>query len=127
MKKKLALDTRYGNESYTAIVKVIQLRKSMRDYVLAAMKNAADSGMPVNRPLWWDFPADKETWGIMQAYMFGPDYLVSPVTEMGARSWSVYLPAGVSWAYHFNGTVYVGGQTISVSTPLDEFPLFKRQ
>ena len=31
------------------------------------------------RPVFWDFEADENTWGIDDSYMFGPDYLVAPV------------------------------------------------
>ena len=42
----------YGNESYAAIVKVINWRKSMEPYVLQQMATVNATGMPINRPLW---------------------------------------------------------------------------
>merc|ERR1712039_820976 len=99
----------------------------MGDYIMAQMKAAATTGLPVNRPLWFDFPHDQKTWAIKDSYMFGPDYLVAPVTDMGARNWTLYLPdADTSmWVHVFSQKQNAGGQKITVSTPLDEFPLFR--
>eukprot|EP00947_MAST-08B_sp_MAST-8B-sp1_P006571 g6571.t1 len=98
-----------GNASYAAIVKVIQWRASKAAYVLAAMRAVADTGLPVNRPLFWDFPADPNAWQQTQSFMFGPDYLVAPVTEMGARSWAVYLPTGTAGGGGGGGGAAAGG------------------
>jgi alpha-D-xyloside xylohydrolase len=106
---------------------MIDWRKGKKDYIMAAMKAAADTGMPVNRPLFFDFPSDQKAWGIEDEYMFGPDYLVAPVTDMGARNWTLYLPgtATTKWTHEFSSKSYDGGQTVTIDTPLDEFPLFK--
>jgi alpha-D-xyloside xylohydrolase len=62
--------------------------------------------------------------------MFGPKYLVAPVTVYGAKNRSVYLPQlprGEAWAYSFNRSItHAGGRRIVVDTPLEEFPLFLR-
>ena len=62
--------------------------------------------------------------------MFGPDWLVTPITDFGASSWTVYLPrldTDYVWVYYFNGTVMGhGGRSVTVSTPIGEFPLFVR-
>ena len=42
----------YGNESFAAIVKVINWRESIKPYILQQMEVVAKTGMPVNRPLW---------------------------------------------------------------------------
>ena len=56
--------------------------------------------------------------------MFGPDYLVAPVLEAGARSRSVYLPAG-SWTDVDTGITYEGGQRIMVDAPLERIPVIR--
>ncbi|XP_065845172.1 uncharacterized family 31 glucosidase ORF2-like [Oscarella lobularis] len=116
----------YGNESFASIRKTIQLRETFRPYVASLMENVSRSGIPVDRPLWFDFPDDPLTWDVDDVYMFGPDYLVAPVVEYKATSRSLYLPVGSRWMYYFNGTVCEGGKNVTVQTPLDEFPLFKR-
>ncbi len=48
------------------------------------------------RPLVMDFPSDATARELTDEYMFGPAFLVAPVTEYKARSRSVYLPKGAS-------------------------------
>lgn len=53
-------------------------------------------------------------------------YLVAPVMEYGQRAREVYLPAG-TWEFLPDGTVYPGGQTVSVTAPLDRIPVFLKK
>jgi alpha-glucosidase (family GH31 glycosyl hydrolase) len=59
-------------------------------------------------------------------YMFGPAFLVAPVTEQGATSRKVYLPAGTYWYNYWTNERFQGGQTIEVPAPIDTIPLFVR-
>jgi alpha-D-xyloside xylohydrolase len=79
------------------------------------------------RPLFYDFPADKEAWGIDDQYMFGPDMLVALVLYEGARARVVYLPAGTSWKPAAGGKALDGGQWIDCDAPLETIPLFMRE
>ena len=40
------------------------------------MEEAHEKGTPVMRPLFYDFPEDKESWNVETEYMFGPKVLV---------------------------------------------------
>jgi alpha-glucosidase (family GH31 glycosyl hydrolase) len=64
--------------------------------------------------------------GVGDEYMFGPAFLVAPVTEQGATSRSVYLPAGADWYNYWTNQRLRGGQTIKVDAPIDTLPLFVR-
>ena len=86
------------------------------------MKAASETGAPVMRPMFFDFPEDKVCWETEDQ-----DILVAPVMEMGQRERSVYLPAGLKWKDLNNGAVYEGGQTVMAAAPLDEIPLFARE
>ena len=58
--------------------------------------------------------------------MFGPAFLVAPVTEQGATSRLVYLPVGTDWYNYWTNERLQGGQTVRVSAPIDTLPLFVR-
>jgi alpha-glucosidase (family GH31 glycosyl hydrolase) len=58
--------------------------------------------------------------------MFGPALLVAPVTEQGATSRKVYLPAGSDWYNYWTNERIKGGQTITTTAPIDTIPLFVR-
>ena len=112
-----------------AITKVVRLRESMRGYVGGLFANYSQTGEPVMRPMFYDFPTDRAcaTPAAGDQYMFGPLYLVAPILEMGARNRSVYFPDGASWKHLFTEQVYRGGSAQDVAAPLDELPVFTRQ
>ena len=58
--------------------------------------------------------------------MFGPAFLVAPVTEQGVESREVYLPAGSDWYNYWTNEKVAGGKTITVAAPIDVIPLFVR-
>jgi alpha-D-xyloside xylohydrolase len=58
--------------------------------------------------------------------MFGPAFLVAPVTNQGITSRKVYLPAGADWYNYWTNDRIAGGQTITAAAPIDTMPLFVR-
>ena len=81
-------------QHYTAIRQVMELRESLRGYVAAVNRETVETGLPMVRPLFLQFPEDPECQGpaVEGHFLLGPDWLVAPVTRMGARTWQVYLP-----------------------------------
>jgi alpha-D-xyloside xylohydrolase len=78
------------------------------------------------RGLVMDFPADRKSWNVDDEYLFGPAFLVAPVTEFKARTRGVYLPAGSGWYDFASGVFHKGGQTIRAAAPRERMPLFVR-
>lgn len=87
---------------------------------------AHEKGTPVMRPLFYDFPEDKESWNVETEYMFGPKVLVKPITDADARETDVYLPGGASWTNAWTGETFEGGQKVHVAAPIEQIPLFTR-
>ncbi|MCO6003486.1 family 31 glucosidase [Actinoallomurus purpureus] len=116
----------YGASAYEAITSVMRMRERMRPYIHAHLRDGQRTGMPLMRPLFVEFPGDAAAWDVDDAFMFGPDLLVAPVTELGARQRRVHLPAGATWTHVDTGRRYTGGAPITVAAPLDRIPLFTR-
>jgi alpha-D-xyloside xylohydrolase len=116
----------YGEESYEHIKAAILLRERLRPYVMTLMRAAHADGIPPMRPLFVDFPLDAAAWSVPDEYMFGPDLLVAPVADYGARERSVYLPAGATWTNAWTSSVHAGGTMAAVDAPLGQIPLFLR-
>ncbi len=116
----------YGEEAYAIFKKYMFIRERLKPYITELMKAAHEKGTPPMRPLFYDFPDDKESWNIEDEYMFGPDILVAPVFYEGVRDRSVYLPVGAEWEDTITGQICEGGQWIHCSATIDVIPLFLR-
>ncbi len=116
----------YGEANYAIMKSNLELRERLRPYVMRQMKAAHESGAPVMRPLFFDFPDQTESWQIEDQYMFGPDILVAPVLEAGQRSRKVWLPAGCAWIDPATGTRRDGGVWCDCAAPLEAIPVFVR-
>lgn len=117
----------FGEEAYEIIRRYMYVREELKPYIMGQMKLASEDGTPVMRPLFYDFCGDKNVYDIGDEYMFGPDLLVAPVVEPGARKRMVYLPEGCRWKDAGTGMVYDGGTRIEADAPLDTIPLFLKE
>jgi hypothetical protein len=59
-------------------------------------------------------------------YLFGDEILVAPVFQKGAREREIDLPEG-EWVDPETGTVYRGGERITMAAPLTKLPLLYRR
>ena len=117
----------YGEEIYELLKGYLFARERIRPYVSEQMKQAHERGTPVMRPLFYDFPADNESWEVEDQYMFGPSILVAPVLWEGVRKRSVYFPPGRAWKDARTGSVHQGGTRSEVDAPLETIPVFVRE
>ena len=115
----------FGEEAYPILVKYMRRREEMRDYVRSLMKEAHESGTPLLRGMFYEFPGDAECALLQDQYMFGGKYLVAPVMELGARNRKVYLPAG-TWRNVDTGEVLQGGGFVMIPAPLEVIPVLER-
>jgi alpha 1,3-glucosidase len=133
MRAHAHLDTRrrepwlYDADKMAAIRSVVRLRYQLLPYWYSVFHEAHRMGLPVLRPLWVEFPRDKNTWAAEDQFMVGDCLLVHPVTEQGATSVQLYLPGTSTLWYDMDDyTVYTGGSRYSISAPLTKIPVFQR-
>jgi alpha-D-xyloside xylohydrolase len=116
----------YGKAAEPILAKYLKLRYALMPYIYSLGRHTYDTGAPFMRALFMDFPADPAVANIGDEYMFGPAFLVAPVTDQGVTSRKVYLPAGSDWYDYWTNTRYHGGQTVEAAAPIDTLPLFVR-
>jgi alpha-glucosidase/alpha-D-xyloside xylohydrolase len=116
----------YGNQAEAILEKYLRLRYQLIPYIYSQAYRTYQTGAPFMRALFMDYSGDPNVADIRDEYMFGPAFLVAPVTEQGATSRKVYLPAGSDWYNYWTNARIKGGQTITVDAPIDIIPLFVR-
>jgi len=94
------------------------------EYRKQLIEEASRTGLPVVRHPFIQYPGDPGVWGITyQEFMLGPDFLIAPVTEAGAKRVKVYLPCG-EWVHLWSGRTYMGCQQITVDAPIGQPAVF---
>jgi len=116
----------YGEQAEPILAKYLKLRYQLLPYTYSAACQSYKTGAPYMRALFMDFPGDLKAANIPDEYMYGPAFLVAPVTEQGATHREVYLPAGCDWYNYWTNERVHGGQTIVTDAPIDTLPLFVR-
>jgi alpha-D-xyloside xylohydrolase len=109
-----------------ALVAYDQFRYRMLPYNYSvAWKITSERYTPM-RALMMDFPNDANVRAISDEYMFGPAFLVCPVTKPQATGRDVYLPSGANWVDFWTGETLSGGKTLAANAPLNILPLYVR-
>jgi alpha-D-xyloside xylohydrolase len=108
------------------MVEYDRLRYRLLPYIYSLAWRVTNGGYTMMRALPMDFRRDSAVYEISDQYMFGPAFLVNPVTQPNADSRQVYLPASTTWANFWTGEVLTGGQRIDTPAQQRTIPLFMR-
>ena len=99
------------------------LRYRLLPYIYSLAWKVTNEAYTMMRALAFDFRTDAAINDIQDQYMFGPAFLVNPVTAQ-AITRKVYLPSLSTWYNFWTGESIVGGQTINVQAPIETIPLY---
>jgi alpha-D-xyloside xylohydrolase len=114
----------FGPAAQTVLQGVDNLRYRLLPYIYSLSWMVTNQAYTMMRALLFDFASDPMALNIPDQYMFGPAFLVNPVTTQGATSRSVYLPGTGGWVDFWTGSTETGGQTIMAAAPIDHLPLY---
>lgn len=127
-----------GEMFYDTLVKYLHLRYRLIPYIYSLAGMTTIENYTMMRALAFDFRSDPKVLDIKDQYMFGPAFMVCPVTtpmyygpnskklDNTVKTRKVYLPAGTDWYDFRTGTKLAGGQTITANAPLETMPLYIR-
>jgi alpha-D-xyloside xylohydrolase len=87
----------FDEEAVQVLRRFTQLKAQLMPYIYGQAANAAQSGMPVLRPMAAEFPDDPACTYLDRQYMFGDRLLVAPAFTASGET-SYYLPAG-TWTH----------------------------
>jgi alpha-D-xyloside xylohydrolase len=115
----------FGPDAQSILTNVDRLRYRLMPYIYSlAWMTTNDSYTPM-RALAMDFRTDVRAQNIGDEFMYGPAFLVNPVTEPGATSRKLYLPKA-RWYDFWTGHATDGGVTVNATAPLDRIPVYVR-
>jgi alpha-glucosidase len=91
--------------------------------ILELARASARSGEPIVRALDYAWPG-RGYEGVVDQFLLGPDLLVAPVVEKGARKRRLVVPPG-RWRGD-DGSVVAGPAVLEIEAPLERLPWYRR-
>ncbi|WP_199440115.1 TIM-barrel domain-containing protein [Umezawaea beigongshangensis] len=117
----------YPEPARSSAASFLRLREALLPHTYTLGREAHDTGLPMNRGLYLNYPEHPEAHEFDQQYLYGDDVLVAPVTTPGTenvptRTW---IPPG-EWTNWFTGETLTGPAVTTVTTDLSTMPVFLR-
>jgi alpha-D-xyloside xylohydrolase len=108
------------------------LRYRLMPYIYSLSWKVTNEGYTIMRALAFDFRTDSAINDIQDEYMFGPSFLVNPVTQQMSglvagpekNTRKVYLPKSSHWFDFWTGEILPGGETFNSPAPIETIPLY---
>jgi len=95
-------------ETLAHFARMSKIFRALGFYRQGLMRQAADSGAPLVRHPFLEFPQDPNTHALRYQYLLGSDFMVAQVVTRGAQSVRLYLPAG-TWTNLWTGQPFDAG------------------
>jgi alpha-glucosidase len=115
----------FGEPFESAYRTAIETRYRLLPYLYSLFHQAATSGAPVIRPLYYHYPQDEQAISVEDEFLVGDTLLSAPIYQEGVISKSVYLPEGI-WLDYWSGAEYPGAGWSDIEASLEHWPLFIR-
>ncbi|HTX72188.1 MAG TPA: TIM-barrel domain-containing protein [Rectinemataceae bacterium] len=106
-------------EAHGILVSLIRERYRFLPYLYNLAIQASLSGLPIERALALEFPADLELDFDSLEHLSGEAILVPAPPALGESSVSLRLPAGADWYDPESGRLMQGGRSLTIEYPLD--------
>ena len=112
-----------GPENLATCRRAAALHTERGAEILALARTSAKTGEPIVRSLEYAWPHQGYV-DIVDQFLLGPDILVAPVVEKGARKRRLVVPPG-RWTGD-DGSVVEGPTSVEIDAPLDRLPWYQR-
>ena len=120
----------YPEPFYGAMKDAYLLRYSLIPYLYAAARENHDTGIPLCRPMYLEWPEEADAYNHPNQYYLGPDLVANPVVDpcdplSSASLSATWLPPG-KWTNWFTGEEQQGPKVVSRLVPLEQTVLWAR-
>ena len=92
------LDTRrrepwlYEPHIMSPIRDAIRLRYQLLPFWYTTFHESSQTGLPILRPVWIEYPRDRNTYNMEEQFLVGDDLMVRPITQQNSQAVQIYLP-----------------------------------
>lgn len=104
----------------------IELRYQLLPYNYQLAFENASLGLPLMRPVFMEEPDNFQSYYISQTYLWGKDFLVSPILEAQQTQKKVYFPTKSNWFDFYTYEKYEGGTFQQITVEENSIPTFVR-
>lgn len=131
--ERALFSSNWDDQTKAILLKYDNLRYRLLPYIYSLSAKVTMDNYTIMRSLAFDFPKDPKVYSIPDQYLFGPAFMVNPVTEQlytapGAdgttKTRKVYFPKNADWYDFWTGKKIRGGETIDATSPIDIMPLY---
>jgi alpha-glucosidase len=113
----------FGEQVLNIYRKFVHLRYRLIPYFYDLFFSGEQNGLPVLRPLVFQYFDDENVKNLNDEFMVGDSMLVAPVVTQGSVRRLIYLPKGL-WYDYWSGEMVEGGSAFVREAPLDFCPLY---
>jgi len=114
----------FGETAETVVREFARLRYRLLPFYVSYGCAAAETGIPLMRPLLLEFEDDPSVRDRSTQHMVGEEFLIAPVLSADGNV-TVHLPSG-EWVDYWSGAYHEGPQQRTQTVGIDEIPLFVR-
>nr|WP_315189444.1 TIM-barrel domain-containing protein [uncultured Flavobacterium sp.] len=106
--------------------KQIELRYQMLPYNYTLAFENNQKGTPLMRPLLFEEPTNQALQTVCETYLWGNDFLITPITKPGLKEIPVYFPKNNNWFDFYTDQKQEAGTTSNIAIVEDHIPVFVR-
>ncbi|WP_299885127.1 TIM-barrel domain-containing protein [uncultured Lacinutrix sp.] len=106
--------------------KAIELRYKLLPYNYTLAFHNSQTGALLMRPLLFEEANNKELYTNANTYLWGDDFLVTPITKQGVKTIEIYFPKTSNWFDFYTDKKVTGGQTKTIKTKENSIPTYIR-
>ncbi|MFK7748790.1 MAG: TIM-barrel domain-containing protein [Kordia sp.] len=104
----------------------IELRYQLLPYNYTIAFQNNQKGTPLMRPLFFEEDSNKSLYDNASTYLWGNDFLVTPIVKDSVQTKEVYFPKDAVWIDFKTDKKVIGGQTKMVKTKENSIPVYVR-
>ena len=120
---------RFSKEACDIFREYDKLRYSLMPYIYEEAKKCTETGLPMMRALYLEYPNDRNVRYIDDEYLFGEHLLIAPVLKPLSKTTTreLYLPKGIWYDYFTKEKISSHGMWIQRKIDLKTMPIYVKE